>query len=195
MAEGITLKPISFEWVEVPIEGIAPLVTHNWSEKAKQMMRDKQQGITAKKKEPKDPEQEYLDAFYRLPDGSPGMPAAAFKAATVGGARLFENVTMVTIKQAMFFSGEGPEQLVRIVGDPEFYEAPVRVGMGVADLRYRPRFFPWSAVLRVKFNADMLSVDALVNLIEAGGMGGVGEWRPSAPKSATGSYGTYGVVR
>jgi len=178
----------------VKIEGNTPLVTHAWSDKAKKMMRDKQTGQTSKKKEPKDIDAEYEGAFYRLPDGSPGIPAAAFKSATVQGARNFEQLTMTFVKQSLFVVGEGPEQLIRIDGEPEMWEAPVRIGQGVADLRYRPRFFPWRLEFVVRFNEVALTKDAVVALIDAGGLAGVGEWRPSAPKSNTGSYGMYRVV-
>lgn len=191
----IELKPIRIEEFDIPIVGLSPLVTHNWSEKALRMIRDSQAQKTRSKKEPKDPQAEYEAAFYRLPDGEPGIPATAFKSATVQGARYFEAITMTALKQAFFVQGEGPEQLVRIVGEPEMWESPVRVGMGTCDLRYRPRFWPWSAVLRVRFNALLLSATSVANLVNAGGLGGVGEWRPSAPKSYTGSYGMYEVQR
>jgi len=191
----IHLKPVKFEVVSVPIVGTAPLVVHHFGAKAQQIVEDGMTGVPRPKKQPKDPAAEYEAAFYRLPDGSPGMPATAFKSATVQGGRFFEGVTMTLLKQCIFVYGEGPDQLVPIIGEPEMWRSPVRVGMGVVDLRYRPRFFPWEAVLRVKFNALVLSQESVANLIEAGGMGGVGEWRPSAPKSYTGTYGTYEVKR
>lgn len=191
--QAIQIQPLRIDTIELPITGLTPLVTHNWSEKALSMMRDAQQGRSRRKKEPKDQGEEYESAFYRLDDGSAGIPAAAFKSATVQAARNFEGVTMTSLKSAIFVVGEGKDQLVRIVGEPEMWESPVRVGMGTADLRYRPRFFPWSALLVVRFNTAMLTREAVVNLVNAGGLGGVGEWRPSAPKSFTGSYGMFEV--
>lgn len=190
----IRLEPISTPTVGFTVEGLSPLCTHAWSEKARKQMRDAQQSRTRKKKEPKDPQAEYESAFYRLEDGSPGIPAAAFKSAIISGARSFEGVTMTLLKQAVYVIGEGAEQLLRINGEPEMWESPVRVGMGTADLRYRPRFFPWSVDLRVRFNANVLTAQAVATLLDAGGMAGVGEWRPSAPKSNTGSYGTFHVA-
>jgi len=191
----IQLQPIVIETIRVPIVGQTPLVVHAWSEKAKTTMRDKQGGKVVRKKDPKDPQAEYEAAFHRLPDGRPGFPASGFKAATIQGARCFDNVTMASLKAAIFVMGEGPDQLVPIEGEPEMWEAPVRIAMGTTDLRYRPRFWPWSATLTVKFNALLLSQEAVVNLINAGGLGGVGEWRPTSPKSYSGSYGMYEVKR
>ena len=192
--EPIELDRISLDTLDIDIEGITPLITHRWSEKAKKEMRDKQAGVTRKKKEPKNPQAEYESAFYRLPDGSAGMPATAFKAATVGGARNFDSVSMVQVKQGIFVMGEGPDQLVAIEGEPIFTEMPVRIAMGTADLRYRPLFDPWGAHLTIQFNPVVLSANSVIALVDAGGIGGVGEWRPSAPKSHTGSYGMYRVV-
>ena len=194
LTQPIELDRIELHTLSLDVEGITPLITHRWSEKAKKEMRDKQAGVTKKKKEPKDPQAEYESAFYRLPDGEAGMPATAFKAATVGGARNFESVSMVQVKQGIFVIGIGPEQLVEIVGEPEFTEMPVRIAMGTADLRYRPLFWPWAAHLDIQYNPVVLSANSVVALVDAGGIGGVGEWRPSAPKSHTGSYGMYRVV-
>ncbi len=195
-AEGlIEIQRIPIGEVTVTVEGLSPLGIHAWSEKAKKQMRDKQGGKTTQKKEPEDPQAEYESAFYRLPDGRPGIPATAFKAAIVGAARNFDALTMTMLKQSLFVEGEGPEQLVPIEGgEPEFWESPVRLSTGVADLRYRPRWQTWSCTLTVRFNAKLLSSEGVVNLIDAGGWGGVGEWRPSAPKSVTGSYGRFHVV-
>ena len=42
--------------------------------------------------------------------------------------------------------------------------------------------------------ADVLArFDQHAALVDAAGIGGVGEWRPTSPKSATGSYGTFRV--
>ena len=181
--------------LSIPIIGITPLIMHKWSEKAKAMMRDKQQkagGVRAKRA-PKDPVQEALAATYWVKKGVPGMPASAFKAATVGGCRYFDGLPMTKAKAMLWFAGEGPEQLVPITGDYEAREDTPRNETGVVDLRYRNYFSPWSAVLTVRFISDAIDADSILALIDAGGRGGVGDWRPSSPKSATGTYGQYRV--
>jgi hypothetical protein len=84
-------------------------------------------------------------------------------------------------------------EFVPIIGEPRMREDMVRLETGVADIRYRPGFPEWSAVLPITFNASLLSVKSLIHLVDGAGQGGVGEWRPSAPKSASGSYGTFRV--
>ena len=73
-------------------------------------------------------------------------------------------------------------------------EDTVRVGMGTADLRYRAQYFPWSVDLVIEYPPSQISIESIVALVDAGGIGGVGEWRPSSPKGATGSYGTWSVA-
>lgn len=194
IASAIDLKPLRKEIIEVPIVGVTPVIPHKWSEKAKRMMRDKQTGKAIPKKEPKDPAQEAADATYWLPDGRPGMPAVAFKAAIASAARHFEGVTMTALKEATFVRGEGADQLVPIDGDITMREDTPRNASGVADLRYRNQIWPWSTVLTIEFLASALTAEAIVALVDAAGMGGVGDWRPSAPKSKTGTYGRFQVA-
>jgi hypothetical protein len=158
------------------------------------MMRDKQTGAKAQPlREAKDPAAEAEASLYRLADGRPGMPATAFKAASVGAARLYDGVTMASLKAALFVNGEGEDQLVPIVGEATMREDTPRNSGGTADLRYRYAFWPWSALLVVTFIPALIDVESVINLIDAGGNGGVGDWRPSAPKSLTGTFGRYEV--
>jgi hypothetical protein len=191
----ITLRRIERETISVRVQGTAPLIVHRFDEKAKQMMLEAQQTKTRAKKEAKDPVAAFEASKYKLPDGRDAFPAVGFKAATVGAARLFDGISMVQVKQLIRVIGEGPEQLVPLIldGEPIMREDTVRVGMGTADLRYRAQYFPWSVDLVIQYVPSQISVDSIVALVDAGGIGGVGEWRPSAPKGATGSYGTWEV--
>ena len=62
---------------------------------------------------------------------------------------------------------------------PVMREDPVTVGMGSADLRYRGEFRDWSIEFVLSYNENGLySLDQIINLINAGGIGcGIGEWR------------------
>ena len=48
-------------------------------------------------------------------------------------------------------------QLVRIIAESRMRTDMVRVGMGSADVRYRPEYPEWSATLTIEFNAGMIS--------------------------------------
>lgn len=191
----IKLERVEREIIEIDIEGASPLIPHKWSEKALRMMREAQSGSKVRAKHTaKVPEEEAEAALYRLDDGRPAMPATAFKAAMVGAARLFQGVTMTALKAAVFVHGDGPEQLVPIFGDMSMREDTPRNATGVVDLRYRYSFWPWKATLAVEYLTAMVDKDSVVALVDAAGNGGVGDWRPSAPKSLTGTFGRFRVA-
>jgi hypothetical protein len=103
-------------------------------------------------------------------------------------------VTQVLLKQAVIVLGEGDEQLVPIEYDEiTMREDTPRNANGIADLRYRAQYWPWSAVLRVQTIGKQFDDQSILALVDAAGAGGVGEWRPTSPKSATGTYGTFAV--
>jgi hypothetical protein len=202
--EPIKLYRLPEEVVAVEIEGATPLIPHRWSEKSLRLMRDKQTGATAsstRNRDPKVPEREAYDSCYWLKVETPGgvkevgaMPAPAFKAAIVGGARFFESLSMAAAKSLFYVEGEGPDQLVPIAGNWIIREDTPRNASGVADLRYRMMFgLPWSATLHIRYIPTQIDPESILNLVDAGGRGGVGDWRPSSPKSHTGSYGQFRV--
>lgn len=192
-AANIVIDQIAAETISVPILGTTPLIMHRFSEKAKRIMLDNMQGRKSPK-EAKDPHGDYEAAFYRLKTGGYGFPVTAFKLATVGGARFYgRDVTMTALKQSMFFRGELGEDgqpLAPITGEPWMREDVVRVGRGGTDLRYRPQFDEWTTTLVVTYVKAMLTLNSVLSLIDAGGMGvGVGEWRPERD----GDFGTFRV--
>jgi hypothetical protein len=196
-AGAIQIDVIKTERILVPIVGLTPLIVHNFSAKSKQQMLDAQQGRKTPK-QARDPEAEYKAAFYYMfGQQRYGFPVTAFKAATVGAARFYgKDVKMTELRQFMWFSGQftpmDPQSLIEIIGEPRMREDVVRLG-GVsrsADLRYRPEFAAWRAVLDVRYVISSLSRASVLSLIDAGGQGiGVGEWRPEH----RGEFGTYRV--
>lgn len=183
---------------EAPVVGVTPLITHRWSKKAIEMIEAKGQKKAKGPKDAKNPEAEYNAARYISTEGWDGVPATAFKAAMVGAARQCDGLTMTEAKRLFFVEPDGYDDenngLVRIFGEPQMHRAMVRVGMGVADVRYRPIYTPWRAVVKVRFNAGVISADQVVNLIQLAGMSeGICEHRPSSPKSATGTFGCFQI--
>ena len=190
----IKLERLEKAVIEVPVVGLTPVIPHKWSEKALRMMREKQSGAKARpKKDPKNPVEEAEGCTYYLPDGRPGIPATAFKAGIVGAARYFEGITLVQAREAFFVQGQGPDQLLPIEGERTLREDTPRNSGGVADLRYRYAYWPWRVVLAVRFNPVLIDADSVIAMVDAAGQGGVGDWRPSSPKSNTGTFGTFEV--
>jgi hypothetical protein len=204
------LQRIGRAAVKIRVEGTAPLIVNKFSAKAMEMMLSKQMGQTVAR-QPKAPEQLFEDALYRMPfdpgqgDTDPdmvtryGFPAVAFKAAVVDAARYFKGskITMTGLKQMIFVRGEGSDLLVPVMDGDGNYAVPrmrqdtVRNATGVADIRFRPEFSPWSVTIEVVFVPSQVDVNSVVALVDAAGMGGVGEWRPASKESKTGQYGTF----
>ncbi len=172
------------EFTTFRLEGVSPLICHQWSEKAKRAMLDKQQKRASVGKEAKDPEKDFRDSLYEMSDGDGyGFPAIAFKASMVR-AGTYLDLKMTFLRGAFHIDGE----LIRIEGEPTMREDMVRVGMGTADIRYRGQFMPWAVNLPVRYNARAISLEQVANLIVTAGFSvGVGEWRPERD----GSYGLW----
>lgn len=182
----------------VPIVGTSPLIVNRWSEKARNMMLAKQQTSARAKKEPKSPEALYEASKYRLHDGRDGFPVTAFKAAIVHAGRLFDGVTQVALKQMILVLGDGiddrgDELAALSYGEVLMREDTPRNANGVADLRYRAQYNQWSTSFRVRTIKGQFDEGSILALCDAAGVGGVGEWRPTSPKSATGTFGTFEV--
>ena len=173
-SEAVKLAGLSVDGIKLRLVGTSPLIVHKWSEKAKKQMLDKQMKKATQGKTAKDPELDYREALYTRPDGSYGFPAVGFKAAAVR-AGTYCDMKMIFLRGAFHVEGD----LVRIDGEPRPREDMVRVGMGTADIRYRPEFPEWSTDLEVTYNSRALAVEQIVHLFEVAGFAvGVGEWRP-----------------
>ncbi len=183
----ISIPQMDIRQMEIILVGDSPLICHAWSRKAKQEMLDKQMKHAKTAKAAKDPERDYRESLYPLPEGGYGFPTVAFKAAAVDACSHIDGVTKVMARGAFHINGE----MLKIEGEPAMREDMVRVGMGTADIRYRGEFKTWKVRVPVRYNAAVLSADQIVNLFNTGGFAiGVGEWRPQKD----GSYGMFHVA-
>lgn len=200
--EGIAVEipSLSISIAKLKIIGDSPLIVHAWSDKAKQMMLEKQMKKATKAKEAKDPFMDFCDSLYWLSDKPKnptmedvakarfGFPSIAFKAAAVNGG-FQSKVTKDKTKTRAAFHTVG--EFVEIDGAPEMREDMVRIGQGTADIRYRGEFKNWSATVTIRYNEGAMSLDQIVNLFNVGGFSnGIGEWRPEKD----GSYGMFHVA-
>ncbi len=186
----IDLKEFNIRRVVIEIEGTSPLITNKFSAKAQKMMEDKQQGKAKTSKHAiKNPEEDYENAKHKSPQGWDGFPAAGFKAATIRGAKAI-GLVMKDTQTSLFIEADCMEtQLVRIHGKSRMRTDMVRVGQGVADVRYRPEYPKWSAALTFEYNEGIVSVEQIHQMVQAAGYGcGVGEMRPERTKFGFGRF-------
>lgn len=183
MNESISIPVPDIREATFRLVGTSPLICNAWSEKAKRQIRDKQMKKATPAKAAKNPEEDFRNSLYPLSDGGYGFKAIAFKAAMVrAGTYVGEKMTF--LRGAFHINHE----FLAIEGEPKMREDMVRVGMGVADIRYRGEFMPWSCEIPILYNARVISEEQLANLLLTAGFSvGVGEWRPEKD----GSYGMW----
>ena len=93
------IKPIEMVDIPLRIVGDSPLIVHAWSEKAKRMILDAQQGKKAgTKKEPKNPTEDFIRSLYWLTPMPADFTLDGFNAAVEAGARFGFPIT--AFKQA-----------------------------------------------------------------------------------------------
>lgn len=203
--EAITIPAINIQFATVKVVGDSPLIMHAWSQKAKQQILDKQMKKATKGRESKNPVEDYIESMYWL-DGKPedyteeaceaainagarfGFPSTAFKASAVAAAyRSGAMKNMVTANGAFHIMGD----MVEINGTPVMREDMVRIAMGGTDIRYRGEFGEWNATFTLRYNANVMSLEQILNAFNLGGFAcGIGEYRPEKG----GQYGMYHVA-
>lgn len=210
-AEVMEIRPIEIKRVRIKIVGDSPLIMHAWSEKAKRMMLEAQMGLSkGKKKEVKNPVEDFIRSMYWLTDMPEEMTEKAFDDAIKSGARFGFPVTAlkqaaisaayrmnwskdkVSLRGAFFIEGTDGDMIEIHSDTPIMREDMVKVGMGTADIRYRGEFRNWWAEFTICYNANaQYSLENIINMINAGGfVCGIGEWRPERD----GQFGTFHVA-
>lgn len=190
------------------IKGTAPYVQLRFSEKKKQLMMHNmtEEGQADKRKRSKKPprnfEGEYEDAMYCTAKGERGIPAAAFRVASISACRLV-NFKMTLGKLSLFCEANGLDEkegipLVLIDGTPERVTHTVTNADGSHDVRTRAMWKKWSAKVVMTYDADQFQAQDVINLMMRVGLQvGIGEGRhdSKSSKSAGMGWGTFEVVK
>jgi hypothetical protein len=189
----VSIQALKIAKTEVKIAGDL-LIIHKFSEKSRKEMLGKQMGAAKKIRENRVPDEEVEQALYRC-NGKPAFPADGFKKAIVNACRYASGLPMTRARGMFFVRGvyasEEGRELIPIEGKLEKREDIGRLENGVACVIFRPQLRDWTAVLPIEYNADLLSLEQLINLINiAGAMVGVGDWRPERG----GTFGRFRVV-
>lgn len=187
-------KKAVFQSFKIWIVGDTPLITHAWSQKAKLEMLSKQVKATKAGKEARDPQADYVSSLYEMGDGGFGFPATGIKNCILASAHKDRGIARSAVMSALWIDAQMTRTrpalagaicdmpLIRIIGgDPEMREDMVKIGSGlqkVASLAYRAQFTVWAMHVTGRFNASIVTPEALTFLInEAGMASGLGEWR------------------
>lgn len=187
------------------IRGTAPLVLNAFSQKARDMMKAKQEagstGGKGKKREAKDFMAAYEQAKHVSDDGWLGFAASGIRAALVSACRIV-GFKMTLAKLSLFVLADGYDKvdgtaLVRITkGEPKYVEHPTRNETGVCDIRPRPMWKPgWEALVRIEFDADQFKLEDVANLLmRVGKQVGIGEGRADSKRSCGMGWGFFEIA-
>jgi hypothetical protein len=198
----LAISAPNFRTAAFQIVGIAPYVQNKFSEKAKQQMHETQAGGSTskkgKKRDPKDFDKCFEQCMYQMKNGDRGIPATAFRNACISACRVC-GFKMTHAKLSIFIEADGFDKhdstpLVKITkGEPKYTEMAVRNDSGVCDLRVRAMWEPgWSAVVRVRFDADQFTTEDVANLMHRVGLQvGIGEGRPDSRDSSGLGWGMF----
>lgn len=196
VSQTVVIAPPNYQTAAFKIRGTAPLMLQRFSEKAKQEMKQKQEkgSKQAKKKtdkKPKDFEALYKGAMYVSDEGWCGINAAGFRCGMISQCRI-AGFKMTQAKLCIFCEADGYDKidgtpLVKITkGKPIKSEMWARIpSTGSPDIRARPMWKPgWEAIVKIRFDADIFSLEDVSNLIARMGLsGGIGEGRPDSRMS------------
>lgn len=191
-ATPVKIQPLKIARTIIAVRGVSPLIVHNWSEKAKRQMLEKQtSGKKASKKDLKVPQEDFESSRYLNADGLECIKTASFAKSLVTAARWTE-MRMTEVRGVFFVVGE----LIPILtpdGKPAkgvMRDDMVRVFGGTADIRFRACYEQWCTNLLVEYNENALQLSQLFELVNLAGFSvGVAEWRPEKG----GQYGRFEV--
>lgn len=180
----VEIKPMELQTVDITIVGTTPLIIHAWSDKAKQMMLDKQRGKATKTKhETKIPVNDFMAACYWLTEQPEpgvddeeaeanyhaaiaagakfGFPVTGIKQSAIMGAKRGGLDVVATELRGSFFLEGATEastnDIAEIISEPPIMrDDMVKVGgmSKTADIRFRPQFNDWEIPMRMTYNVN-----------------------------------------
>lgn len=143
------------------------------------MIKDKQAKKANTAREIRNPEQEIEESYYKNSKGQIAFPANNIKQALVASARSVRGLPMTLLRAAVFIDGDEDGLIPVEYKEKRGRSDMVRIAMQTADIRYRGELTDWRIKIPIRFNADVLSAEQIINLIQiAGFSNGLGEWRP-----------------
>ena len=199
MVNEVKIQPLNTGNLTFNLRGISPLVVHNFGDKSRKQMLEAQMNTGKAKKEPRCPEEEFLDAFYVVDGEIPtptvnkdtrqksydvgevakfiksatfGLPITGFKRAIISACRNTD-YTMAQMKQTLFVTGIEHHDwaIIKSENSPEMDSRICRLS-GAARTpieRFRPMWREWSTTINVQFDANQVTPDQVANIVAIAG--------------------------
>lgn len=199
----VQIKAPNIQTAQIGIVGTAPYMQAKFSQKCISIIEAKHkagsQANKGKKREARDFDADYRGAMYKSREGWHGIPASAFRNAMISACRLC-GFKMTLGKLSVFVEADGFDYedstpLIKITGKPKMDVRHARNASGVCDLRARPLWNEWSATVRVRYDADQMSLEDICNLMARVGLQvGIGEGRPDSRDSNGLGFGLFNIT-
>jgi hypothetical protein len=184
----IEIPAPNLQKIEFTLQGITPLITHRFGERALGEIEAKQQKKATAAREARDPDAEFKDALYEIKRGVYGFLASGVKKALVNAGGRFADGKMTVLRGALNIVGD----LLEIRGPrPIMRRDHVVISGKTSTIAYRPMFMPWTMKVPVIFNAGIVGESQVAHLFQLAGFSvGIGDWRPEC----NGTYGQFEVL-
>lgn len=202
----VSINAPQFKTLVLEIVGTTPYCQNRFSKEAMdKMIKKHEAGSTERGKkvrDKKDFDRLCEAAIHRSRTGWAGIPASAFRNAMISACRIV-GFKMTHAKLAVFVEADGFDvvdsvPLVKITkGKPERQDHMTRNATGVVDIRPRPFWKEgWRAILRIRYDSDMLTATDIANLLmRVGTQVGIGEGRPDSKDSAGMGWGLFTLIK
>ena len=182
----IMLKPLNWKYTEIDVRGITDLMMER-DDGTCAKYYDAIKGGKVVKKDTRMEEEKVESKIHHTEDGKVAFPSGGFSTGMRKVAYSINKTMSMKVKESVRFL----EPMV-----PIKYDKMVIANHGgkrerVPCIIIRPMFKNWSANLKIKYDADLISFEQIVNLINRAGVGrGLGAFRPEKG----GEYGQYEVI-
>lgn len=201
----VEIRPPNFKTVRFELVGIDPLVVHRYGQKAQKawegIVTRRPEDVKGKKREraPRDFESDYNESRHLSTEGWDGINAMAIKNAMVSICVIKDffksRAKLVLFVKADGFAKDGMPLVKISKGKPRLFTTMAQNTSGGRDLRTRAWFDAgWEAVVTIEYDADVLTLDSVTNLLNSAGLQcGICEGRPNSKLSAGCGWGRFKI--
>jgi len=186
----ISVPKLKLNMIRVGIKGTTPLLVDRFPESVREQILEKQRGLTKGKKQLRDLDLEFNNALHKIDKNTFGFPAQGFKSAMIESTSFVgsKDFSKKLLKGIQIINSEGND-LIPITYNKLNKLTHYPKG---GNTKISPMFEGWSCELVIQYDANNISPQDIVNLLNyAGFYYGIGMWSPRA--KCGGKYGMYEV--
>ena len=186
----IIVPKLNLGMIKITLEGKTPLLVDKFPESVRLQILEKQVGMTKGKKQLRNMDEEYENAFHKLPNGDVGFPAQGFKSAMIESTSFVgaKDFSKKLLKGIQIMNSEGNDLIpIKCKKVSKLTHYPKG-----GNTKVSPMLENWECELIIQYDENNISPQDLTSLLNyAGFYYGIGIWSPRA--KCGGKYGMYEV--